>query len=237
MPGIAGMKPRLCLPGGIDPFRNGIDSVNTFENVAREWFEKQVVPIRAKNHIRTAISRLSSPISAQRRFPTSRIFFGRIEERGTFETDHRRLQICGQIPRYGPFRRVTRGIDAAERALPSDDYGAGTNRSASARDRLNEGEIVKAALKMAALTFVRPGELRHAEWNEIDLDASEWRIPLEKMKMRKLHIVSLSRQTVGVLREIRQLAGSSRYVFPTVRSFDHPSDGTVLAALRRMGYS
>ena len=105
-------------------------------------------------------------------------------------------------------------------------------------DGLNGGEVVKAALKLAALTFVRPGELRHAEWNEIDLDAAEWRIPPEKMKMRKLHVVPLSRQAVGVFREIRQLTGSSRYVFLTVRSFDRPmSDGIVLATLRRMGYS
>ncbi len=84
--------------------------------------------------------------------------------------------------------------------------------------------------------FVRPGELRHAEWNEIDLDAAVWRIPAAKMKMRSEHIVPLSRQSLEILREVHRLTGNGRYVFPSVRSAARPmSENTINAALRRMG--
>lgn len=247
---------KALLTKGIDPFRNGIGSANTFENVAREWLDKQVVPVRAKNHTRTVVSRLQrlvfpyigakeiSDVTASDLLDLLR----RIEDRGAFETAHRTLQICGQVFRYG-IASGRANVDPSgalrgalmpvnERHHPTITEPEQIGALLRAIDGLNGGEVVKAALKLAALTFVRPGELRHAEWNEIDLDAAEWRIPPEKMKMRKLHVVPLSRQAVSVFREIRQLTGSSRYVFPTVRSFDRPmSDGTVLAALRRMGYS
>ncbi|HET8700990.1 MAG TPA: site-specific integrase, partial [Nitrococcus sp.] len=96
----------------------------------------------------------------------------------------------------------------------------------------------RCALQLAPLTFVRPGELRRAEWTEIDLDGAEWRIPAEKMKMAAPHIVPLSTQAAAVLREIHPLTGHGRYVFPGVRSHDRPmSENTVNAALRYMGYS
>jgi integrase len=86
--------------------------------------------------------------------------------------------------------------------------------------------------------FVRPGELRHAEWCEIDLDAAEWRIPAEKMKSGTQHIVPLSKQALGVLIEIRPLTGHGRYVFPSSRTDKRPmSSNAVLSALRRMGYA
>jgi len=86
-------------------------------------------------------------------------------------------------------------------------------------------------------TFVRPGELRHAEWTEIDLENAEWRIPAARMKMREKHIVPLSRQAVEVLNELHPLTGSGLYVFPGERSRSRPmSENTVLAALRRLGY-
>lgn len=90
---------------------------------------------------------------------------------------------------------------------------------------------------MAPLVFVRPGELRHAEWSETDLEGAEWRIPAEKMKMRAPHIVPLSRQAVAVLREIYPHTGHGRYVFPGARGNGRPmSNNTVNAALRYMGY-
>jgi len=86
--------------------------------------------------------------------------------------------------------------------------------------------------------FVRPGELRQAEWLEINLDTAEWRIPAQRMKMRELHIVPLSRQAVDILNELRPLTGRGRYVFPSVRTGDRPiSENTINAALRRLGYS
>jgi len=89
---------------------------------------------------------------------------------------------------------------------------------------------------LAPLVFVRPGELRQAEWTEFDLDKAEWRIPASRMKAGKPHIVPLSRQAVEILRELRPLTGPGRYLFPTVRSASRPmSNNTLIAALRRLG--
>jgi integrase len=102
-----------------------------------------------------------------------------------------------------------------------------------------EGTLVaKCALNLAPLVFVRPGELRHAEWDEIDLDNAKWRIPAKKMKMKDPHIVPLSKQAVTILKEIQPLTGQGRYVFPSIRTTMRPmSENTILAALRRMGYA
>ena len=98
--------------------------------------------------------------------------------------------------------------------------------------------VTICALKLAPLVFVRPGELRHAEWLEVDLDEAMWRIPGEKMKMKQVHLVPLSRQVVEILRELYPLTGGGKYLFPGVRSKDRPmSENTVLAALRRLGYT
>ena len=97
--------------------------------------------------------------------------------------------------------------------------------------------IVKCALKLQALTFVRPGELRHAEWSEIDLETAQWRIPAERMKLREPHIVPLSVQTVSILNDLEPLTGSERFLFPGGRSNSRPlSENAVLAALVNMGY-
>lgn len=95
-----------------------------------------------------------------------------------------------------------------------------------------------AALKLAPLVFVRPGELRAAEWAEFDLDKAEWRIPAERMKMGERHFVPLSRQAVEILRHLEAFTGYSRYLFPSLRSADRPmSNNAITAALRRLGYS
>jgi integrase len=97
--------------------------------------------------------------------------------------------------------------------------------------------ITKCALKLAPLLFVRPGELRHGEWEEIDFKNAEWKIPAEKMKMRNPHIIPLATQAIGTLRDLEALTGKGRYIFPSVRTAERPmSDNTILAALRRMGY-
>jgi integrase len=97
--------------------------------------------------------------------------------------------------------------------------------------------VVRCALRLAPLVFVRPGELRKAEWSEFDLDGSIWRIPPERMKLRQAHLVPLSHQAIEVLRELRPLTGNGRYVFPSARTTARPmSENAVTAALRRMGY-
>jgi integrase len=98
--------------------------------------------------------------------------------------------------------------------------------------------VTALALKLAPLVFVRPGELRAAEWSEFDLPNAEWRIPGVRMKMGELHIVPLSRQALAILDELKPLARGGRYLFPSLRTRDRPmSDNTINAALRRLGYS
>jgi integrase len=121
---------------------------------------------------------------------------------------------------------------------------------ASRTDPREVGELLRAidaydgqpttafALKIAPYVFVRPGELRAAEWAEFNLDNAEWRIPAARMKMRRLHIVPLARQVVELLRELAPFSRGSRYLFPSLRSPDRPiSDNTINAALRRLGYT
>ena len=107
-----------------------------------------------------------------------------------------------------------------------------------ALDSYEGGLIVRCALKVAPLVFVRPGELRRAEWTEIDLDKAEWVIPAGKMKMREKHVVPLSRQALEILKELQPLTGEGKYLFPSPRTSDRPmSDNAILSALRRMGYT
>jgi integrase len=97
--------------------------------------------------------------------------------------------------------------------------------------------VTKCALRLAPLVFVRPGELRQAEWSEFDLDKAEWRIPANKMKMGKPHIVPLSSQAVEIIRDMQPLTGEGKYLFPSVRTASRPmSSGTLIATLRRLGY-
>ena len=98
--------------------------------------------------------------------------------------------------------------------------------------------ISVAALKLAPLVFVRPGELRAAEWSEIDLDAAEWRIRADRTKTKTEHIVPLSKQAVLILEDLHPLTGNGKYAFPSVRTRKRPmSENTLTAALRRMGYT
>jgi integrase len=106
-----------------------------------------------------------------------------------------------------------------------------------AMDAYQGSFVTRCALRLAPLLFVRPGELRQAEWAEFDLDAAQWNLPAEKMKMREPHLVPLAPQAVKILRELQALTGSGRYLFPSPRSPQRPmSNNGVLSALRRMGY-
>jgi len=172
----------------------------------------------------------------------------RVESRGALESAHRIRTIAGQVFRYA----VATG--RAERDPSADLKGAlpqpGEKHHAAITDpkevapllRAVDGYqghyVVKCALRLAPMFFVRPGELRQAEWAEIDLDEAVWNIPAHKMKMKQAHIVPLSSQAIDILTELKQLTGASRYVFPSGRSFARPmSNNAILAALRRMGYN
>ena len=228
---------------------------NSFEIVAREWFAKHS-PNWAVNHSSKILRRLERDIFpwignrpiADITAPELLTVLRRIENRGALETAHRALQNCGQVFRYA----VATG--RAERDPSGDLRGAlpptKQIHHASITDpkaiggllRTIKGYqgsfITKCALQLAPLVFVRPGELRKAEWSEFDLDAAEWRIPAARMKMREQHIVPLSSQAVAILRELYALTGNGRYVFPGARTNERPmSENTINAALRRLGYS
>ncbi|MCG9033250.1 tyrosine-type recombinase/integrase [Laribacter hongkongensis] len=171
----------------------------------------------------------------------------RIESRGAIETAHRAMQSAGQVFRYA----IATG--RAQRNPAADLVGAlapAIKQSfPTITDPTRIAELLRAidgyqgtlptlcALRLAPLVFVRPGELRKAEWSEIDLDGSTWIIPAERMKMREKHVVPLSKQAVAILRELHPLTGDGRYVFPGARTNGRPmSENTINAALRRLGY-
>lgn len=228
---------------------------NSFEVIAREWFAKHSANWSA-NHANRIIRRLERDIFpwiggkpvADITAPQLLEAVRRIEQRGALETAHRALGNCGQVFRYA----VASGRAECD---PSGDLrGAlppvkGTH-FASVTEPKQVAEVLRAldgyegtlpvrcALRLAPLVFVRPGELRHAQWADIDLDNAEWRYMVTKTNTQ--HIVPLSNQAVEILQELKPLTGNGRYVFPSARNpkGDKPmSDNAILAAMRRMGIS
>lgn len=172
----------------------------------------------------------------------------KIEGKGNLESARRTLQLAGAVFRYAvsTARLVsdpTRDLRGALTAPKVTHYGAITDAKQvgellRAIDGYSGYGLTKLALQLAPHVFVRPGELRHGEWSEIDLDGALWTIPAEKTKMRKDHRVPLSRQTVALLRELFAFTGPSGYIFPSVRTRTRPmSENTLNAGLRRLGYS
>lgn len=207
---------------------------NSFETIAREWHIK-FSSKWTEEHGARILYRLEKdifPWLGQRPIseispPELLIVLRRIENRGAIETAHRAQQNCGQIFRYA----IATG--RADRDISVDLRGAiapvKKRHLASIIDPKAIGDLLRAingyngylvtkcALQLAPLVFVRPGELRKAEWSEFNFETAEWRIPPEKMKMRVAHIVPLSNQAVIILREINALTGSGKYVFPSLR--------------------
>ena len=181
----------------------------------------------------------------------------RIESRGAAETAHRALQNCGQVLRYAiatgrAERDPTRDLRGALPPAPKEKHHASITDPKRIAELLRAIDgyqgyfVTKCALQLAPLVFVRPGELRMAQWPEFDLEKAEWRIPAERMKMREQHIVPLASQAEDLLRELEPLTNrvllsrpnSRRYVFPSPRTHERAmSENAVLAALRRMGYT
>lgn len=172
----------------------------------------------------------------------------KIEKRGKLESARRTLQLASAVFRYAVATArlrsdPTRDLRGALTTPTVTHYGAVTDASQVGEllrsiDGYEGQGLTKWALQLAPHVFVRPGELRHARWDEIDLETGLWTIPAEKMKMRKPHHVPLSRQSIAILQEIRSITGSSGYVFPSMRSRTRPmSENTLNAALRRLGYA
>lgn len=253
---------KKLLANGIDPSQSKIskrkeairNAAITFEVVAREWHEKNATKWSPKNTARTLslLERNIFPFIG--RLPISDVkpsdllaAIQRIEKKGNIQTAHRAMMNCGQIFRYAmatdrAHRDITfvlRGsltpIVETHHASITDPKKIGTLlRQMDGYDGLF---ITKCALRLAPLFFVRPGELRHAEWTEFDFHSAEWKIPASKMKMGSAHIVPLSSQALKILTELKEHTGHVRYLFPSVRTPDRPiSDNTVNAALRRLGY-
>lgn len=249
---------RKQLDGGIDPGETKKEEKQaaacTLEQVAREWYEKQL-PAWSKRHSEDVMERLEKNIFpflgdrpiAEVTAPELLSVLRRIEARGAIETAHRVRGICSLFFRYAV------ATSRAERDPAADLKGAITNRIPKPRAAITTPDevgalmraidgfagtyTVKCALQMCALTFCRPGEVRTAEWTEFDFKENLWRIPGSKMKMRMDHLVPLSRQALEILEELRQLTGSGKYLFPSIRTIDRPiSDMTLVAGLRRMGF-
>ena len=252
---------RKKVANGIDPSQarkklkaEQIKNESTFEIVAKEW-HKKFQPTWSKKHADTILSRLENnifpwlgktPINDVKP-PELLMALRRIEARGALETAHRVKIICGQVFRYA----IATG--RAERDPAADLKGAlpptKPKHHAAITDPEKLGGLLRAiddyegsfvmrcALKLAPLLFVRPVELRKMEWTEINLESEEWNIPAEKMKMKLPHLVPLARQSLEILKELKPLTGSGRYVFPSPRTPKRPmSDNGVLSALRRMGF-
>jgi len=232
----------------------GLPPENSFEAAAREWYTKNAASWAA-SHSSKILGRLerdvfpwigSRPIGDIQPLDLLAVL-KRVEERGAIETTHRVQQNCGQIFRYAVATGraqsdPSRDLRGALTPWKPEHYPTITEPREVGRllrdiDAYQGGFVTKCAMKLAPMLFVRPGELRRAEWTEIDLDAAEWRIPASKMKGRKIHIVPLSSQAVSIFRELHPLTGRSTWVFPGVRTNGEPmSENTINAALRRLGY-
>jgi integrase len=250
---------RKLLAEGVDPGvnRKAINAArfdraaNSFEVVAREWYAKYSPgwAISHASRIERVFERDIFPWMGARPIadvtaPELLAVVRRIEARGALETAHRVLGNCGQVFRYGVATgRCQRDPSGDLRgALPpfkGKHFAATTepHRLAAILRALDgyEGTLpVRCALRLAPMVFVRPGELRQAEWKEIDLSAAEWRYTVTKTETS--HIVPLSRQAVEILRELQPLTGQGQFVFPGARTSKRPmSENAVLAAMRRMG--
>ena len=231
-----------------------IEEAETFEVIAREWQERFKSKWQGEyaDKIMRRLELNVFPMIGSRpikdiKAPELLTVLRRVESRDALELAHRIRNICGQIFRYA----VATG--RTDRNPAEDLKGAlspvkTTHRAAiiepkevgnllRAIDSYQGTFVVQCALKFAPLVFVRPGELRHAEWSEINFEAAEWNIPASKMKMKEAHLVPLSKQAIEILKKLHTLTGSGQYVFPSERSSKRPmSENAILVALRIMGY-
>lgn len=256
-------RAKEALAAGADPAREKqqdkkralVAAANTFAEIGQEYLAKRKREGISGSTSGKADYYLSRLTPALGRLPVGDITASDVlavlrvfEKQGKHETANRLLQLASRIFRYAvatarltsdPTRDLRGAITTPKvthYAAITDAVGAG--KLLRAIDGYEGGGMTRLAMQLAPHVFVRPGELRQAEWSEIDLDKALWIIPAEKMKMRKAHQVPLSRQAVALLREAAGLTGAKGYVFPSVRTNARPmSDNTINAGLRRLGYS
>lgn len=251
------------LDKGIDPSQDrqekrlmqGISAANSFEVVARQWFDIWKHN-KAETTIQKAIRRMeadlfphlgSKPINditAQLVFMVIR----KIEARGALDIAEREYQRCGQIFKYAFMNGLCEKNPLA--GITPSDFLKPRTRTNQARveakelpellrkmDAYQGSELTRLAMQLMAHVFVRTNELIKAKWSEIDLDAKEWRLPAERMKIRKPHIVGLSTQAVAILTRLKEITGGREFVFPSAtKPRQSMSNNTILGALKRMGY-
>ncbi len=250
---------RKLISNHIDPgVKRKLDKegrTNTFAGVAQEWLGTKKSSLSESTWLRDRdqLIKIVGPYLASRPIaeieaPELLAVLKRLEKRGVYDTAHRVRAVCGRVFRYA----IATG--RASRDISADLKGALTPKRARSyaaiTDPVKVGELLRAidgfdgqaatqaAIRLAPYVFVRPGELRAAEWSEFDLVRGEWRIPAARMKMREVHIVPLSRQAVSILTHLRPRTATGRYVFPAIGKRERPlSENTLSATLRRIGYT
>jgi integrase len=255
----AHQKAREQLASGLDPSalkrEQKLKQTKSFEKVATEWWQAQR-PKWTKNYANTVWQRLENDILPWLKnrpideITTAELLAAlrRVESRGAVDTAHRICQYlnnigiysvaCGYIENNTANNLVKALKQTLKRPMAAITDPKQIKILLKAIDDFEGSFVVRQALSIAPLVFVRPGELRAAEWSEIDLGERLWTIPAEKMKMRRPHLVPLSHQAIEILKVLEPLTGSGRYVFPSIRTAARPmSENTINVALRRLGYS
>ncbi|ETT00828.1 tyrosine-type recombinase/integrase [Providencia alcalifaciens] len=253
---------KRLLADGIDPNQqrkeqkqaSKIDSVNTFKNIALEWYEgrKDRWSVGYRDDMMDAFEKDVFPYIGNR--PIAEIkpmelleVLSIMEKRGATEKLKKVRQRCGEVWKYAIITgraEYNPAPDLASAFVPyKREHYAHLSVSElpeflSSIDKYMGSQIVRVALRVLILTGVRPGELRKAEWSEINFDTGVWEIPAEKMKMRRPHIVPLSEQVIDLLKQIHPISGSYQYIFPSRTDYrKHISDMALNTMIRRMGYS
>jgi len=251
------------LVNGIDPSAAKIaaktamqgSAANSFEIIAREW-HKTHMSNKSDGHAKNTIDRLEKDVFpwlgktaiTDIEAPDILAVLRRIEQRGANELAHTAKRVIGQVFRYAiatgrTIRNPVPDLQGALSPVIVTHHAAITEPlQIGALLRSCEGYtgnfVTRCALRLSFMVMLRPGEIRRAEWSEIDIERAEWRIPASKMKMRDEHIIPLSKQAIALFNEIRPLTGTGQFVFPSVHSHSRPmSENTITGALRRLGYT
>ena len=253
---------RKQLDAGLDPSaerqaekrRKALGAENSFEAIAREWSAKQSntwvsshaldVTRRLERNIFPALGR--RPI-AEIDSPELLAVVRKIEGRGAHDLSHRVLAVCGQVFRYGvatgrcksdPSRDLRGALTPHKKkkqaAVRPEELPA-LLRAIAGYDEIGDKQT-KLALQLLATTFVRTNELIGAEWAEFDLEGAMWTVPAHRMKMKHEHLVPLSLQAIALLKQLQEVGGGSRFVFPGHNRDKPVSNNTMLFALYRLGY-